>query len=69
MLSNVDLLRCDLTKVVAWGKIWLLCLNPESIVLSNKRVSPVPNYYLDSQLISCKPVIRYLRIFVDSHLN
>ena len=67
--ANVDLLQCDLTKVVAWEKTWLLRLNPdkcESIVLSNKRAPPVANYYLDSKLISCKPVVRYLGVFVDS---
>ena len=38
-------------------------------MLSNKRAPPVANYYLDSKLISCKPVVRYLGVFVDCHLN
>ena len=66
--ADVDLLQCDLSKVVAWAKTWMLRLNPdkcESIVLSNRRVPPVPHYYLNSKLISCKPVARYLGIFVD----
>ena len=66
-LADVDLLQCDLAKVVAWAKTWLLRLNPdkcESIVLSNKRAPPVANYYLDSKLISCKPVVRYLLVFL-----
>ena len=29
----------------------------------------MPNYYLDAKLISSKPVVRYLGIFVDRHLN
>ena len=29
----------------------------------------MPNYYLDAKLISSKPVVRYLGIFVDKHLN
>ena len=40
--ADVDLLQCDLIKVVAWAKTWLLRLNPdkcESIVLSNKRAN------------------------------
>ena len=28
----------------------------------------MPKYYLDSKLISCKPVVCYLGIFVDCHL-
>ena len=72
LFADVDLLQCDLSKVVAWAKTWMLRLNPdkcESIVLSNRRVPPVPHYYLNSKLISCKPVARYLGIFVDCHLN
>ena len=38
-------------------------------MLSNKRAQPVVNYYLESKLISCKPVVCYLGIFVDCHLN
>ena len=64
--ADVDLLQLDLSKVVQWAKKWLL---RESIVLSNKRSPPVPNYYLDAKLISSKPVVRYLGIFVDRHLN
>ena len=70
--ADVDLLQLDLSKVVQWAKMWLLRLNPdkcESIVLSNKRSPPVPKYYLDTKLIACKPVIRYLGVFVDRHLN
>lgn len=70
--ADVDLLQLDLSKVVQWAKLWLLRLNPdkcETIVLSNKRTPPVPQYYLDTQLISCKPIIHYLGIFVDCHLN
>ena len=47
-------------------------LNPdkcESIVLSNKKLPPIPKDCLDSKLISFKPVIRYLGILVDGHLN
>ena len=68
----MDLLQLDLSKVVQWAKMWLLCLNPnngESIVLSNRRSPPVPKYYLDTKLIGCKPVICYLGVFVDCHLN
>ena len=70
--ADVDLLQLDLSKVVQWTKTWLLRLNPdkcESIVLSNKRCPPMPKYYLDTKLISCKPVICYLGILVDCHLN
>ena len=70
--ADVDLLQLDLSNVAQWAKTWLLRLNPdkcESIVLSNKRTPPVPRYYLDSKLVSCKPVVRYLGIFVDCHLN
>ena len=70
--ADAVLLQLDLSKVVQWAKKWLLRLNPdkcESIVLSNKRSPPVPNYYLDAKLISSKPVARYLGIFVDRHLN
>ena len=70
--ADAVLLQLDLSKVVQWAKKWLLRLNPdkcESIVLSNKRSPPVPNYYLDAKLISSKPVVRYLGIFVDRHLN
>ena len=70
--ADVHLLQLDLSKVVQWAKTWLLRLNPdkcESIVLSNKRSPPVPHYYLDTELISSKPVIRYLGILVDSHLT
>ena len=66
------MLQLDLSKVVQWGKTWLLRLNPdkcESIVLSNKRSSPVPHYYLYTELISSKPVNRYLEVLVDCHLN
>ena len=38
-------------------------------MLSNKRAPPVANYYQDSKLISCKPVVHYLGVFVDCHLN
>ena len=38
-------------------------------MLSNKRAPPMANYYLDSKLISCKSVVRYLGVFVDCHLN
>ena len=68
----MDLLQLDLSKVVQWAKMWLLRLNPdkgESIVLSNKRSPPVPKYYLDINLIACKPVICYLGVFIDHHLN
>ena len=71
-LADVDLLQLDLSKVVQWARTWLLHLNPdkcESIVLSNKRTPPVPLYYLDTKLISSKPVVRYLGVFVDCHLN
>ena len=70
--ADADLLQFDLTKVVEWAKLWLLRLNPdkcESIVLSNKRAPPMPLYYLDNKLISCKPVVRYLGVLVDHHLN
>jgi len=70
--ADVVLLQRDLSKVVQWIKTWLLRLNPdkcESIVISNKRSPPVAKYYLDSNFISCKPVIRYLGILVDCHLN
>ena len=70
--ADVDLLQLDLSKVVQWARKWLLQLNPdkcESIVLSNKRSPPVPKYYLDAKLISSKSVVRYLGVFVDSHLN
>ena len=70
--ADVDLLQLDLSKVVQWARKWLLRLNPdkcESIVLSNKRSPPVPKYYLDAKLISSKSVVRYLGVFVDSHLN
>ena len=70
--ADADLLQFDLTKVVEWAKMWLLRLNPdkcESIVLSNKRAPPMPLYYLDNKLISCKPVVRYLSVLVDHHLN
>ena len=70
--ADAVLLQLDLSKVVQWAKKWLLHLNPEkceSIVLSNKRSPPVPNYYLDAKLISSKPVVRYLGIFVDRHLS
>ena len=70
--ADVDWFQLDLSKVVQWAKTWLLRLNPdkcESIVLSNKRTPPVPKYYLDTKLISCKPVVRYLGVFVDCHLN
>ena len=70
--ADVDLLQLDLSKVVQWAKTWLLCLNPdkcESIVLCNKRTPPVPKYYLDTKLISCKPIVHCLGIFVDCHLN
>ena len=71
-LADVDLLQLDLSKVVQWARTWLLRLNPdkcESIVLSNMRTPPVPLYYLDTKLISSKPVVRYLGVFVDCHLN
>ena len=70
--ADADLLQFDLTKVVEWAKLWLLCLNPdkcESIVHSNKRAPPMPLSYLDNKLISCKPVVRYLGVLVDHHLN
>ena len=70
--ADIDLLQLDLSNIVQWVKTWLLRLNPdkcESIVLSNKRSPPVPHYYLDTKLISCKPVVRYLGVFVDCHLN
>ena len=46
--ADVDLLQLDLSNVVQWAKLWLLSFNPnkcESIVLSNKRTLPVPQYY------------------------
>ena len=55
-----------------WLKIWLLHLNPEkceSIVISNKRSPPAAKYFLDNKLISCKKVVHYLGVLVDSHLN
>ena len=63
--ADVHLLQLDVSKVVQWAKTWLLRLKPdkcESIVLSNKRSPPVPHYYLDTELISSKPVIHYLGI-------
>ena len=30
--ADVDLLQCDLTKVVAWARTWLLHLNPEFVL-------------------------------------
>jgi len=42
---------------------------PESIVISNKRSPPVAKYYVYAKFISCKPVICYLGILVDCHLN
>jgi len=69
---DVDLLQLDLSKVVQWTKTWMLHLNPEkceSIVISNKKLPPVPKYCMDSKLISFKSVILYLGILVDCHLN
>jgi len=67
--SNVDLLQLDLSRIVQWIKTWLLRLYSESIVISNKRSPPVAKYYVDTKFISCKPVICYLGILVDYHLN
>ena len=71
--ADIDLLQYDLSKVIAWtAKTWMLRLNPdkcESIVLSNKRVPPVPHYYLNSLSLASLYVVRYLGIFVDCHLN
>ena len=59
---DVGLLQLDLSKVVQWTKAWLLHLNPdkcESIVISNKKLPPVPKYCLDYKFISYKPVLLF----------
>ena len=66
------LLQEDLNQVHAWSCKWLLNLNPskcDSICISYKHSPPSAQYWLGGQLLSTKSTIRYLGIYINSHLK
>ena len=66
------LLQEDLTKVYQWSQLWQLKLNPqkcESICISYKRSPPMCKYHLNDQPIPSKSVVRYLGMYINSHLK
>ena len=66
------LLQEDLTKVYQWSQLWQLKLNPqkcESICILYKRSPPMCKYHLNDQPIPSKSVVRYLGMYINSHLK
>ena len=66
------LLQEDLTKVYQWSQLWQLKLNAqkcESICISYKRSPPMCKYHLNDQPIPSKSVVRYLGMYINSHLK
>ena len=67
-----ELLQTDLNRVYAWSRKWLLNLNPskcDSICISYKRSPPLAQYQLGDQSLSTKSSLRYLGIYINSHLK
>ena len=70
--SDQDMLQADLSKVFEWSRKWQLNLNPskcETICISYKRSPPPASYRLNNHLLSTKSVVRYLGVFINSHLK
>ena len=70
--SDQELLQEDLNQVYAWSCKWLLNLNPskcDSICISYKHSPPSAQYWLGGQQLSTKSTIRYLGIYINSHLK
>ena len=65
-------LQEDLNQVYAWSCKWLLNRNPskcDSICISYKHSPPSAQYWLGGQQLSTKSTIRYLGIYINSHLK
>ena len=70
--SDRDLLQNDLNQVYAWSRKWLLNLNPskcDSLCISYKHSPPSAQYRLGGHQLSTKSTIRYLGIYINSHLK
>ena len=70
--SDQGLLQADLSNVSEWSRKWQLNLNPskcETICISYKRAPPSASYRLNNQFLSTKSVVRYLGVFINSHLK
>jgi len=70
--TDCDLLQVDLNQVYAWSRKWLLNLNPskcDSICISYKHSPPLAKYTLGSQPLSTRSTLRYLGIYINSHLK
>ena len=62
----------DLSKIYDWCQVWQLKLNPlkcEAICISYKRSPPPCSYFLGSQQIPMKLVVKYLGVFINSQLK
>ena len=71
-LSDQELLQADLNQVYSWSCKWLLNLNPtkcDSLCISYKRSPPLAQYLLGGQPLPTKSSLRYLGIYINSHLK
>ena len=67
-----SLLQEDLTSIYEWCQLWQLNLNPvkcEYLCISYKHHPLTHDYTLAGQTIPLKPVVRYLGVFINSHLK
>ena len=70
--SDQDLLQADLNQVSTWSRKWLLNLNPtkcDSICILYKCSPPLAQYQLGGQPLHSKSSLRYLGIYINSHLK
>ena len=72
--SDQELLQADLSQVCSWFYKWLLNVNPikcDSLYISYKCSPPLAHdqYQLGGQPLSTKSSLRYLGIYINSHLK
>ena len=70
--SDRQLLQDDLNQVYPWSCKWFLNLNSskcDSMCISHKHSPPLAQYQLGGHQLFTKSTIRYLGIYINSHLK